>query len=100
VGAGDGESQVQRAERAVVITNKRGMYISAAAKFVELANQYACEVRVEKDGREVNGKSIMGVLMLVASKGSTITIKAMGEFANEAVSALALLVAGKFDEAE
>jgi len=85
-------------ERTVQIVNELGMHARAATKFVQLAAKYPCEVFVAKDGHEVNGKSIMGVLMLVASKGSTITIKAKGDKAADAVTALAQLVADKFGE--
>jgi len=86
------------AEKAVQIVNELGMHARAATKFVQLAAKFPCEVLVTKEGHEVNGKSIMGVLMLVASKGSSITIKARGEKADEAVAALAQLVADKFGE--
>jgi phosphocarrier protein len=86
------------AERTLQITNELGMHARAATKFVQLAAKFPCEVLVSKEGHEVNGKSIMGVLMLVASKGSTITIRARGERADEAVAALAQLVTDKFGE--
>jgi phosphocarrier protein HPr len=86
------------AERTVQIVNELGMHARAATKFVQLAAKFPCEVAVAKEGHEVNGKSIMGVLMLVASKGSSITIKARGDRAEEAVAALAQLVADKFGE--
>ena len=86
------------AAQTVMITNERGLHARAATKLVQLAAKYPCEVLLEKDGHEVNGKSIMGVLMLVASKGSTIVIKAKGDRADEAVTALAQLVADKFGE--
>ncbi len=86
------------AERTLQIMNELGMHARAATKFVQLAAKFPCEVLVAKDGHEVNGKSIMGVLMLVASKGSTITIKGRGERADEAVTALAQLVTDRFGE--
>ena len=86
------------AERTLMIVNELGMHARAATKFVQLAAKFPCEVLVAKEGHEVNGKSIMGVLMLVASKGSTITIKARGDRADEAVAALAQLVNDKFGE--
>jgi phosphocarrier protein HPr len=86
------------AERTVQIVNELGMHARAATKFVQLAAKFPCEVFVLKEGHEVNGKSIMGVLMLVASKGSSITIKARGDRAGEAVASLAQLVADKFGE--
>ena len=87
-----------RAERTVTIKNELGMHARAATKFVQLAAKYPCEVAVSKDGHEVNGKSIMGVLMLVAAKGSTIVIRCRGQRADEAVVALAQLVDDKFGE--
>jgi len=86
------------AERTVKIVNELGLHARAATKLVQLASKFPCEITLTKDGHEVNGKSIMGVLMLVASKGSTITIKAKGDRADEAVAALAQLVQDKFGE--
>ena len=85
-------------EKTVMIVNERGLHARAATKFVQLAAKFPCEITVAKDGSEVSGKSIMGVLMLVAGKGSAITIKAKGERAAEAVAALVQLVADKFGE--
>jgi phosphocarrier protein HPr len=86
------------AKKTVLVKNERGLHARAATQLVQMAAKYPCEFFVSKDGNEVNGKSIMGVLMLVASKGSTITIKAKGDRADEAVTALAQLVADKFGE--
>jgi phosphocarrier protein len=86
------------AKRTVVIKNELGLHARAATKFVQLAGKYPCDVTVTKDGHEVNGKSIMGVLMLVASKGTTITIGASGPQAEAAVAALAQLVDDRFGE--
>ncbi len=85
-------------EKAIVISNELGLHARAATKFVQLAGKYPCDVTVEKDGHEVNGKSIMGVLMLVASKGTTIVIRGKGAQAPDAVAALAQLVQDKFGE--
>jgi phosphocarrier protein HPr len=82
----------------VTIANKLGMHARAATRFVQLASKYPCEVAVIKDGQRVNGKSIMGVLMLVASLGTVITIECKGARAEEACKALAELVEGKFGE--
>ena len=82
----------------MLITNELGMHARAATKFVQAANKFKSGVTVEKDGQSVNGKSIMGVLMLVAAKGSWITVKAQGDDAKEALDALAALVKGKFGE--
>jgi phosphocarrier protein len=85
-------------ERSVMVTNELGMHARAATKFVQLAGKYPCDVTVTKEGHEVNGKSIMGVLMLVAAKGSTITIRCKGADAETALQALADLVAARFGE--
>jgi len=88
----------QTVEVVATIVNELGMHARAATKFVQLATKFPCKVMIEKDGQEVNGKSIMGVLMLVAAKGSTITIRSTGEQGAEATEALAQLVADKFGE--
>jgi phosphocarrier protein HPr len=85
-------------ERTLTIVNELGLHARAATKFVQLATKYPCEVTLCKDGNEVNGKSIMGVLMLVASKGSVVTIRARGDRADEAVAGLAKLIEEKFGE--
>ena len=86
------------AAQTVMITNERGLHARAATKLVQTASKFPCEVTVAKDGHEVNGKSIMGVLMLVASKGTQVTIRAKGERAGEAVAAIVALIADKFGE--
>jgi phosphocarrier protein len=87
-----------QAERTLKIVNELGLHARAATKLVQLASKYPCEVTVTKDGHEVNGKSIMGVLMLVASKGSTVTLRAKGDKAQECVDVLAKLIEDKFGE--
>ena len=82
----------------VRIRNQLGLHARAATKFVQLASKYPCEVAVTKDGQRVNGKSIMGVLMLVASIGSDIEIETRGPGAEEAGKALVALVESKFGE--
>ncbi|HEX8533493.1 MAG TPA: HPr family phosphocarrier protein [Allosphingosinicella sp.] len=84
--------------RTVEVPNKRGLHARASAKFVTLASGLPAEVQVEKDGSSVCGTSIMGLMMLGAAKGDTITISASGDGAEEAVTALAELVEGKFGE--
>ena len=85
--------------RAVLITNRRGLHARASAKFVTLASTQPCEVAVEKDGAgQVTGTSIMGLMMLGAAMGDTITISASGEGADAAVGALVELVEAKFGE--
>ncbi len=86
------------AEKTLVIQNELGLHARAATKLVQLASKYPCDFTVSKDGHEVNGKSIMGVLMLVASKGTTVTLKAKGEKAGEVVAAVAALIDDKFGE--
>ena len=81
-----------------MIINSLGLHARAATKLVQLASKYPCEITVTKDGHEVNGKSIMGVLMLVASKGTNVTLRAKGERAGEAIAALAELIDDKFGE--
>lgn len=88
----------ERFEVQVVIQNELGLHARAATQFVQLASKYPCEVHVEKDGQRVNGKSIMGVLMLVASKGTSITISCDGPQAEEAGRALTGLVDARFGE--
>ena len=86
------------AEREFDILNRLGLHARAAAKLVRLANGFASEIRVAKDGVEVNGKSIMGVLMLAAPRDSKILVRAIGPDAEEAVTAIGELIAGKFGE--
>ena len=82
----------------VTIVNKYGLHARPAAEFVKLANKFASSVWVSKDQVEVNGKSIMGVMMLAAECGSTVSIRASGEDAEAAVGALAELVRHRFGE--
>jgi phosphocarrier protein HPr len=82
----------------VRIPNRAGLHARPAASFVKLASQFPCEVRVRKDEMEVNGKSIMGVMMLAAEFGSEIVIQTMGEEAETALSQLSALVEGGFGE--
>ena len=82
----------------VEIINKRGLHARASAKFVKTATAFDAEVRVSKDGAEVDARSIMGLMMLAAGIGSTIDISAEGPEAEAAVEALCDLVANRFDE--
>jgi phosphocarrier protein HPr len=84
--------------RTVAVLNSRGLHARASAKFVTLASELSAEVEVEKDGSKVCGTSIMGLMMLGAAKGDSITISAEGEGAEEAVAALTELVEAKFHE--
>ena len=82
------------------IINKLGLHARASAKLTQLASGFTCEVWLELNGRRVNAKSIMGVMMLAAAKGSTITIDTEGEQADEALLAIQDLVADRFGEGE
>ncbi len=81
-----------------MIQNELGLHARAATKLVQIASKFPCEVTITKDGHEVNGKSIMGVLMLVASKGTMVTLKAKGERAAEVVGLIEALINDKFGE--
>ncbi len=85
-------------ERTVDIVNLLGLHARAAAKLVTLATKFESDVRIRKDGREVSGKSIMGVMMLAAAKGSQITLIAEGADAEQALDEMAALVADRFGE--
>ncbi|NCG31720.1 MAG: HPr family phosphocarrier protein [Proteobacteria bacterium] len=85
-------------EEEVQIVNRAGMHARPAAGFVKLDGELAANATIEKDGLEVNGKSIMGVLMLAAEQGSTLKLTASGEDAEAAVEALADLVKRGFEE--
>ena len=87
-----------RHEAAVRIQNRLGLHARPAAEFVKLASRFRAEVRVEKDELEVNGKSIMGVMMLAAEAGASIRIRAMGADAENAVDSLTELVLSGFSE--
>jgi phosphocarrier protein len=84
--------------RGVEIVNRLGLHARAAAALVELTNRFEAEITVAKDDLEVNAKSIMGILMLAAAKGSIIRVRAEGSDADTAVAAIAELVANRFGE--
>jgi phosphocarrier protein len=86
-------------ERSVQIVNKHGLHARPAAEVVKLASRFASEITIVRDDLEVNGKSIMGVMMLAAEFGATITLRAEGTDAEAALEALAALVAARFGEA-
>ena len=85
-------------EREFDILNRLGLHARAAAQLVRIANAFSSEIYVVKDGMEVNGKSIMGVLMLAAPKDTRVLIRAIGPDAEEAVAAIGELIARKFGE--
>ena len=84
--------------RQVQITNQRGLHARASAKFVNLATELACPIKVEKDGNKVCGTSIMGLMMLGAARGDTILIRVEGDNAEEALAKLVSLVEERFGE--
>ena len=88
------------AKLSVEIINKLGLHARASTKFTQTASQFKSEVWVEKNGRRVNAKSIMGVMMLAAAKGSTIDIEATGPDEDQALAALEALVNDYFGEGE
>ena len=86
--------------REVDIINKLGLHARASAKLTQLAGQHQCEVWLSRNGRRVNAKSIMGVMMLAAAKGSKVELETDGADETEAMEALTRLIADKFGEAE
>jgi phosphocarrier protein len=80
------------------VANKLGIHARPAAMFVKTANRFECEIFVEKDGEKVNGKSIMGLMMLAAGPGSTLTVHAQGHDASQALTEIETLIKRKFDE--
>lgn len=87
-------------ERDVPIINKLGLHARAAAKFVTLASSYNCDIQLVRNQRTVNGKSIMGVMMLAAAKGSTVKIITNGPDEQEALDDLEELINNRFGESE
>ena len=85
-------------KQTIKIENKLGLHARAAAKFVQLASKFQSEIQVTKDGVQVDGKSIMGVLMLAAAQGTSIVVAATGGDAQEAIDALSTLIGDKFGE--
>ena len=84
----------------VLIVNKLGLHARASAKLTQVASGFKCEVWLARNGRRVNAKSIMGVMMLAAGKGASITVEAEGEDAAAALAAIQKLIADRFDEGE
>lgn len=87
-------------KKEVEIVNKLGLHARASAKLTQLAGSFPCEVWMERNKRRINAKSIMGVMMLAAGKGATVVIDCEGERAEEALSAIAQLIADRFGEGE
>jgi phosphocarrier protein len=86
------------AEQTVEIVNRNGLHARPAAEMVKAAAKFKSDITITRDDLEVNGKSIMGVMMLAAEYGSTIVLRAAGPDADQAIAALAALVAAKFGE--
>ena len=82
----------------LLVINKLGIHARPAAMFVKTANRFACDIFVEKDGEKVNGKSIMGLMMLAAGPGSKLTVSADGPDASQALAEIEALIKRKFDE--
>lgn len=87
-------------EESVTIINKLGLHARAAGKLVETTSRFSCDVTIEKDGRNVDGKSIMAMMMLAAGKGTNITIKTNGEDEEDAIKAIIALINDRFGEDE
>ena len=85
-------------ERNVVVKNKLGLHARPAAEIVKTAGKFKSQITILRDDMEVNGKSIMGVMMLTAEKGTTLTVRADGDDAIQALDAIEKLVDGKFGE--
>jgi phosphocarrier protein len=86
--------------RKLIVINKLGMHARASAKFVSLAAEFSAEITLKRNGQQVNGKSIMGIMMLAAAKGAEIELCADGKDENKAVEALAELINNRFGEGE
>ena len=96
--SGEGAPAATAMSRECTIRNKLGLHARAAALFVQTAGKFPCDVYLEKDGMEVNGKSIMGILTLAAGKGSQVRVRADGDAAGAAVERLSELIENKFGE--
>ena len=84
----------------IQIINKLGLHARASAKLSQLAAQFPCEIFLSRNGRQINAKSIMGVMMLAAGIGSTVTLETVGEKADEAMEAITALINDRFGEGE
>ena len=87
-------------ERTITIRNKLGLHARAAVKFVNLANRFGASVKIVKDGDEIDGKSILGILTLAATQGTSIRLVVSGKDEEAALAALVELIANRFDEKE
>jgi phosphocarrier protein HPr len=98
--AGEPSRQQAPVVRVLEICNKKGLHARASAKFVQTVERFKADVKVKRGNEEVGGTSIMGLMMLAAGPGTTITVEATGTQASEVVEALAALVSGRFTEEE
>jgi phosphocarrier protein len=96
----DGEPPAATVVRVLEICNKKGLHARASAKFVQTVERFDADVRVTRGHETVGGTSIMGLMMLAAGPGTSITVEATGAEAAQAIEALAMLVAGRFTEGE
>ncbi|WP_294640719.1 HPr family phosphocarrier protein [uncultured Aureimonas sp.] len=85
-------------EQTMTIVNRKGLHARASAKFVQLAEQFDCDITISREGLSVGGQSIMGLMMLAAGQGTTIDVRAEGHDADKAVAAISALVADRFGE--
>ena len=88
----------QKLEKEITIVNRLGLHARPAAMFVRIASRFRCEIWVEKEGEQINGKSIMGLMMLAAGQGSTLLIRCDGPDADKAMEELEELINQKFNE--
>ena len=93
-----GATRPDRFEKEITIVNRLGMHARPAAMFVRIASRFRCDIWVEKDGDEINGKSIMGLMMLAAGQGSKLRLRCEGPDAQEALRELEQLIAARFNE--
>lgn len=94
------EQKISMLKQDVLIINKLGLHARASAKLTQLASQYPCEVWLSRNGKRINAKSIMGVMMLAAGKGSTINIETDGDREQEAMGSIVALINNYFGEGE
>ncbi|MDP9005129.1 MAG: HPr family phosphocarrier protein [Verrucomicrobiota bacterium] len=88
----------QKIEKEITIINRLGLHARPAARFVRIASRYRCEIWVEKEGEQINGKSIMGLMMLAAGQGSKLLVRCEGPDADKAMEEIERLIAAKFNE--
>ncbi len=92
------ETSQQKSTKELTVLNKLGMHARPSAQFVKICSRFRCEVWVEKDGEQVNGKSIMGLMMLAAGMGSKLKVTCEGPDSDRALEEIEALIARKFDE--